>query len=72
MPTFNPMNMIINRIQQRMGMNNPMINNIVGMAQKNDVNGLEQFARNLAKEKGVNIDDYYNQALQMFGANKQN
>jgi hypothetical protein len=67
---FNPMNMIINRIQQRMGMNNPVVNNVIGMAQKNDVNGLEQFARNLAKEKGVDIDDYYNQACQMFGMNK--
>ena len=69
MPTFNPMNMIINKIQQRMGMNNPVINNVIGMAQKNDVNGLEQFARNLAKEKGINVDDYYNQACQMFGMN---
>lgn len=70
MMTFNPMNMIVNRLKQRMGTNNPMMNNIIGMAQNNDVNGLEQFARNLAKEKGVNIDDYYNQAMQMFGVEK--
>lgn len=70
MMTFNPMNMIVNRLKQRMGNNNPMVNNIIGMAQNNDVNGLEQFARNLAKEKGVNIDDYYNQAMQMFGMEK--
>lgn len=70
MMTFNPMNMIVNRLKQRMGANNPMMNNIIGMAQNNDVNGLEQFARNLAKEKGVNIDDYYNQAMQMFGVEK--
>ena len=70
MMTFNPMNMIVNRLKQRMGTNNPMMNNIIGMAQNNDVNGLEQFARNLAKEKGVNIDDYYNQAMQMFGIEK--
>ena len=69
---FNPMNMIVNRLKQRMGNNNPMMNNVIGMAEKNDVNGLEQFARNLAKEKGINIDDYYNQACQMFGINKGN
>lgn len=68
---FNPMNMIVSRLKQRMG-NNPMVNNVISMAQKNDVSGLEQFARNLAKEKGVNIDDYYNQACQMFGMNKEN
>lgn len=68
---FNPMNVIVSRLKQRMA-NNPMMNNVINMAQKNDVNGLEQFARNLAKEKGVNIDDYYNQACQMFGVNKEN
>ena len=67
---FNPMNMIVNQIRQRVGNKNPMMNNVISMAEKNDVGGLEQFARNLAKEKGVNIDDYYNQACQMFGVNK--
>ena len=67
---FNPMNMIVNQIRQRVGNKNPMMNNVINMAEKNDVSGLEQFARNLAKEKGVNIDDYYNQACQMFGVNK--
>lgn len=67
---FNPMNMIVNQIRQRVGNKNPMMNNVISMAEKNDVGGLEQFARNLAKEKGVNIDDYYNQACQMFGINK--
>lgn len=71
MPTFNPMQMIINRITQRMGNNNPMMNNVIGMAQKNDVKGLEEFARNMAKEKGVNVDEYYSQALQILGINKE-
>lgn len=67
---FNPMNMIVNRIKQRMGNNNPMMNNIIQMAQNNDVNGLKQFAENIAKEKGVDVNSYYNQAMQMFGMNK--
>lgn len=67
---FNPMNMIINRIKQRMGNNNPMMNNVIQMAQNNDVNGLKQFAENVAKEKGVDVNSYYNQAMQMFGMNK--
>lgn len=69
---FNPMNMIVNRLKQRMGNSNPMMNNVINMAQNNDVGGLEQFARNLAKEKGVNIDEYYNQACQMFGMSNKN
>lgn len=67
---FNPMQMIVNRLTQNFGNNNPMMNNVIGMAQKNDVKGLEEFARNLAKEKGVNIDEYYKQAMNMFGITK--
>jgi len=67
---FNPMQMIVNRLTQNFGNNNPMMNNVIGMAQKNDVKGLEEFARNLAKEKGVNIDEYYKQAMDMFGVTK--
>jgi len=69
MPQFNPLNMIINNIQQRVG-NNPMFSNVFNMARNNDVNGLEQFARNIAKEKGVNVDEYYSKAMQMFGMTK--
>lgn len=67
---FNPMQMIVNKLTQSFGNSNPMMNNVIGMAQKNDVKGLEEFARNLAKEKGVNIDDYYKQAMDMFGMTK--
>ena len=67
---FNPMQMIVNKLTQSFGNNNPMMNNVIGMAQKNDVKGLKEFARNLAKEKGVNIDDYYKQAMDMFGMTK--
>lgn len=69
MSSFNPMNMIVNRLRGSMG-NNPMLNNVVDMAQKNDVNGLEQLARNIGREKGIDVDAYYKQAMQMFGASK--
>lgn len=69
MSNVNPMQMIINRIQKTSG-NNPMMANLIRMAQNNDVNGLEQFARNLGKEKGVNVDEYFNNAMQMFGMTK--
>lgn len=37
--------------------NNPMLNNLVKMAQNNDYKGLEQFARNMFKEQGRNFDE---------------
>ena len=37
--------------------NNPMLNNAVQMYRANNTAGLEQMARNLAKEKGVDVDD---------------
>ena len=56
-------------IQQMMGnnqiMNNPMVKNAVGMAQNGDLQGVEQMARNLCKEKGIDFDkafsDFKNQ-----------
>lgn len=67
---FNPMQMIVNKLTQNFGNNNPMMNNVIGMAQKNDVKGLEEFARNLGKEKGVDVDECYKQAMNMLGITK--
>ena len=56
-------------LQQMMGnrsvMNNPMARNAMQMAQKGDSKGIEQMARNLCKEKGIDFDksfsDFKNQ-----------
>ena len=42
-------------------MSNPMMKNVVGMAQNGDAKGIEQMARNLCKEKGLNADEVMNQ-----------
>ena len=47
-------NMIIKNNTQ---FNNPVLNNAVQMYRANNTAGLEQMARNLAKEKGVDVDD---------------
>lgn len=47
-------------------MNNPMMKNAMSMAQKGDMNGLEEMARNLCKEKGINPDDVMNQLKSSF------
>lgn len=46
-------------------MQNPIARNIIDMAQKGDVEGIEQMGRNIAKEKGIDFDkafsDFKNQ-----------
>ena len=40
--------------------------NTIEMAQKGDMQGIEQMARNLCKEKGLNADDVINQIKSKF------
>ena len=58
-------------IQQMMNnsqvMQNPMAKNAMEMAQNGNVQGIEQMARNLCKEKGLNADDVFNQIKSGFG-----
>ena len=37
------------------------------MAQQGNIQGIEQMARNLCKEKGLNADDVFNQIKSRFG-----
>ena len=52
-------------MQQIMGnsqiMSNPMMKNTMQMAQNGDMKGVEQMARNLCKEKGLDADEMFNQ-----------
>ena len=52
-------------MQQIMGnsqiMSNPMMKNTMHMAQNGDMKGVEQMARNLCKEKGLDADEMFNQ-----------
>lgn len=66
---MNPMNVIKQYITQgltpkgiisRMGINNPILNNVMGMAQKGDTQGVENFARNICKQKGLDFDTEFN------------
>ena len=58
-------------LQQMMGnssvMKNPIARNAMQMAQKGDSKGIEQMARNLCKEKGIDADDVFNQIKSIFG-----
>lgn len=46
--------------------NNPMLKNLLEMAEKGDNQGIENFARNLLKEQGRNFDEEYQQIQQLF------
>lgn len=71
---MNPINLFGNPqqfLKQMMGnnqvMNNPMVKNALDMAQKGDMKGIEQLARNLGKEQGTNVDELMNQIRSKFG-----
>lgn len=53
-------------VKQILG-NNPMANNLVNLIGNRDTKGLEQMARNLANEKGVDADKLYNTYKQKLG-----
>lgn len=49
----NPKEAVINMVKSN---NNPMIKNLVEMAEKGDAQGVENFARNIMKEQGRDFD----------------
>lgn len=62
----NPQEMILGMLKRQAG-NNPVLNNALNMAEKGDSKGIEQLARNLCKENGVNPDDVMRQIRSQFG-----
>lgn len=47
--------------------NNPFMGNLLEMARRRDTEGIENVARNIAKEKGIDYDKEFNSFKQMFG-----
>lgn len=47
-------------ILSKMSINNPMLNNVISMAQNGDTEGVEKFARNICKQKGIDFDTEFN------------
>lgn len=63
MSNMNPKNMVMNMLK---GNTNPIFANLIEMANKNDVKGLENFARNYMKEQGKDFDKEFNDFKSMF------
>ena len=51
----NPQQLMLSVLENQMG-NTPMGNNLLQMARKGDSKGIEQFARNLAQQNGIDFD----------------
>lgn len=64
---MNVMRMVQQMMSNSQVMGNPMIQNAMSMAQSGNSKGIEQMARNLCKEKGINPDDVMKQIRGNFG-----
>ena len=63
MGNMNPKNIVMNMLK---GNTNPIFANLIEMANKNDVKGLEQFERNYMKDNGRDYDKEFNDFKSMF------
>ena len=63
MGNMNPKNIAMNMLKNN---TNPIFANLIEMANKNDVKGLENFARNYMKDNGRDYDKEFNEFKSMF------
>ena len=63
----NPQQFLQNAMQNTQFMQNPIFKNTVDMIKKGDDKGLEEMARNLCAEKGINPEDAIKQIKTQFG-----
>lgn len=64
----NPQALVQNLMNNQQVMNSPL-GNAVNAASHGDQKTLEEIARNMCKEKGINPDDAFNQIKQMMNGN---
>lgn len=60
----NPQQLMMSFLQQQ---NNPMANNLLQMAQNGNISGIEQIARNMCSQKGLDFDKEFNSFKQQLG-----
>ena len=63
MGNMNPKNIAMNMLKNN---TNPIFANLIEMANKNDVKGLENFARNYMESQGKDFDQEFNNFKSMF------
>ena len=62
----NPQQMIMNLLQQKAG-SSPVGQNLLTMAKNNDTKGIEQVARNLCAQRGLDFDKEFAAFKQQLG-----
>lgn len=58
-----PQEMVMDMLKNN---SNPMLGNVLEMAQKGDTKGVENFARNVFKEKGKDFDSEFSNFMNNF------
>lgn len=59
-----PKELLINFMQRNNS--NPMMNNLVNMAKSGNSKGIEDFARNMCREKNINFDIEFSNFIKKF------
>lgn len=59
----NPFNMLFGSLQNFAG-NNPILNNVLDKVSHNQTGDIEQIARNLCKERGIDADAMFREIQQ--------
>lgn len=63
MGKMSPKDMAISMLKNN---SNPMLSNLIDMANKGDTKGVEEFARNVCKEKGMDYDKQFSEFMNNF------
>lgn len=63
----NPQEFLRNAMNNNQIMSNPMAKNAIELCQKGDTEGLQNLARNMCKERGINADEAIKQLKKQYG-----
>lgn len=63
MENMNPQAIVMNMIKNN---TNPILNNLIDMANKGDTKGVEEIARNICKEKNIDFDKDFTDFMNNF------
>ena len=63
MGNMNPKNMAMTMLKNN---TNPIFSNLIDMANKGDTKGVENFARNICKEKNIDFDKQFGEFMNNF------
>ena len=62
----NPQEMVMGMLKQTAQTGNPMATNLINLINSGDMQGVERFARNIARESGIDYDKEFNEVFRKF------